>query len=277
MNAQGKIDLWLGPDEGSVFTACLRDISHKPFEPSNFTIASDTRHPSTSSQVAALIHPRDLSPDISSTVSVIQPDDTKSRLAASLGIARRYHAVVVTVPGARYSKLQVRREVAEARVLIGVSSVGSAGSPGPLAIGLWTRYIDPRLLVPLLHPTRREPTTADVALVISPTLAGTLLIGNHRGYVVCVWTRDLVAAELAGLALWTANLPDSHDRIGPWEDPVVQRATELDLGVQLPSDLTLHPVWVGDTDDDHGIATLKALSSTIAALLNIDDDHFQSP
>ncbi len=85
----------------------------------------------------------------------------------------------------------------------------------------------------------------------------------------CVWSADLIAAELAGLAVWTAAQPSGHDRLGPWEDPVVQRATELDLGVQLPSDLTLLPAWVGSSADDAGLATLNALTATLSSLLNI--------
>jgi hypothetical protein len=117
---------------------------------------------------------------------------------------------------------------------------------------------------------------ADGASVVSPSLSGSLLLGEHQGYVVCMWARDLVAAELAGLGLWLANLPKERERIGPWEDPVVQRATELDLGVKLPSELTLRPIWIGDADDERGIATLHSLASTIAILLNIDAGQLSS-
>jgi hypothetical protein len=83
------------------------------------------------------------------------------------------------------------------------------------------------------------------------------------------WSADLIAAELAGLALWTASLPEGLERIGPWEDPVVQRATELDFGVQHPSDLVLHARWAGNARDERGISTLNDLVSTMASLLNI--------
>jgi hypothetical protein len=190
-------------------------------------------------------------------------------MAASLGLTRRYQPIGVASPAARYGSVRFRADIAKAPALVAVSSIRSAGAPGPFAIGIWTRYLDPRLAFPLTHPVRREPDTADVALLVSPTLVGTLLMGDYKGYVVGNWSADLVAAELSGLAVWTASQRDLHERTGPWEDPVVQRATELDLGVRLPSDLIVYPIWAGEANDLDGIAALETLVSTFTALLNV--------
>lgn len=281
MSAHHVIHVWLGHVLERVLSAGADDISQDLSALGAITIASNQKRSCTSSLIAAhhlaALLRRDTttpgSPNISRVVSVIEPDDTRARLAASLRIARRYNTVVITAPAAKYCKLPVRRDVAEAQALIGVGSVESSRSPGLLAIGHWTQYIDPRLSVSLLHPSRREPKVADVALAISPTIAGTLLIGQHLGYVVCIWARDLVAAELAGLGLWSANLPDRHDRFGPWEDPVVQRSTDLDLGALVPSDLSIRAYWVGDKSDERGLSATDTLASTIATLLNIETGH----
>ena len=153
----------------------------------------------------------------------------------------------MTSQGAKYARLDVRRDIVEAPALIGVSAGNfwNNCSPGTLAIGLWTHYIDPRLAVPLLHPVRREPATADVAVTVSPTLVGTVLIGEFLGYVVLAWSEDLIAAELAGLGSLdrvAPRRPRAHRTLGRSGCPACHRTR---LGVQYPSDLVLRSRWVG--------------------------------
>jgi hypothetical protein len=205
-----------------------------------------------------------------------RPDDKGMRVLASLGLSDSYVPTTVQAEGALFRELKFRGDVSNAPALIGVSTIdtsASGRSPGSLAIGIWTQYVHPRLALPLLHPARREPKTADVALGLSRRVVGTLLVAGIKGYVVLAWAVDLIAAELAGLAVWTAGLPHDEERIGPWEDPVVQRATELDLGVQSPSALELRIRWAGESTDQGGLSTLIALASTVSSLLNIPPDQ----
>ncbi|MDQ3045097.1 MAG: hypothetical protein M3R06_08110, partial [Chloroflexota bacterium] len=58
-----------------------------------------------------------------------------------------------------------------------------------------------------------------------------------------VVTKDLIAAELLGLALRRETADPDANSPGVWEDPLVQRATELHLGVALPSMIKLTSGW----------------------------------
>jgi hypothetical protein len=76
---------------------------------------------------------------------------------------------------------------------------------------------------------------AEIALALRPRL--TVLVGALGPRSLVVATTDVVAAELAWLALRDDDGDPGRPAPGPWEDPVVQRATELDLGVRLPAQL----------------------------------------
>jgi hypothetical protein len=57
------------------------------------------------------------------------------------------------------------------------------------------------------------------------------MVGSHRAARLTIVTCDLIAAELVWLAL--ARNQDHR----PWEDPAVQQATSLDLGIAGPHQL----------------------------------------
>jgi hypothetical protein len=59
-----------------------------------------------------------------------------------------------------------------------------------------------------------------------------------RGVVVAD-TSDPIAAELVALAFADLDRPSSAEYTGPWEDQLVQRATELQIGVLLPSAISV--------------------------------------
>lgn len=95
-----------------------------------------------------------------------------------------------------------------------------------------------------------------------------VLVGELLGYVVTVATPDLIAAELVGLALrYPTAEPEPRPR--PWEDPVVQRATELDLGVRLPSQIELSFVTVGAATSSSS-EVVGSLDARIREMLGID-------
>ncbi len=84
---------------------------------------------------------------------------------------------------------------------------------------------------------------ADLAAAVPPALV--LLAGRWGGRELAVATTDLIAAELVWLTL--AEADGGEDRVGPWEDATVQRATELDLGARLPSQLAPEAIHLGGT------------------------------
>lgn len=266
MSTAVAINLWVGVNQEDVRQAATYDISHD-LQNDHYTI---TTPPNDKQSLRFAI--QDLTQNLEdhgSTVTRVTSNGPLARMAASIGGARRYRKVQIAMPGAKFKVLKVHQDIAKARKLIGACPIEGSDVPGQLAIGMWTSYIDPLLGIPLLHPNRREPGVADVALALSPSLVGTLLMNTFKGYVVMAWSSDLIAAELAALAIFAVTRPTDLSRRAPWEDPVVQRATELDLGVQSPSALVLRPAWIGPNDDDTGLAMLDELRSSLSTLLNI--------
>jgi hypothetical protein len=84
--------------------------------------------------------------------------------------------------------------------------------------------------------------TAEIALAASPALV--LLFGAWEGHALLIASDDQIAAEVAGVALRqrTAGTEGSG---GPWEDPLEQHATELELGIALPSQIRPEITWQG--------------------------------
>jgi hypothetical protein len=68
-------------------------------------------------------------------------------------------------------------------------------------------------------------------------LANHLIVRRFPAFTLLATTTDPIVAELFSLSLVDEDLPGDAQVIGPWEDDFVQRATELELGARLPSDI----------------------------------------
>jgi hypothetical protein len=55
--------------------------------------------------------------------------------------------------------------------------------------------------------------------------------------------------------------------VAPWEEPLVQRATELGLGVRIPDDIEFLTSWGGDSRQE---AAFSETANELAALIGID-------
>jgi hypothetical protein len=153
-------------------------------------------------------------------------------------------AVDVDVRSDRLRKAWLRRELTEASILIAINRIPAGESLDPLILGLWAKFAHPRQRLGALAGDDRTGLRAELATAVRPSLC--ILFGESRERPLIVATRDQIAAELTGRAIQFASHPDPYgERGGPWELPLIQRATELDLGVRLPSDLTIEAVWAG--------------------------------
>ncbi len=133
-----------------------------------------------------------------------------------------------------------RHRVRIARALAGtepwiVCDVDAVARTGPFILDVVSRYLHPLDRVRLLADRQRGRRAADLNLAIRPVWS---VIGAHAGsgYLLAA-CHDPVAAELFALALSEQILGPEHAFTGPWEDPVVQRATELELGVVIPQQI----------------------------------------
>lgn len=267
MTGVAPVVLAVGNNAGSVLDTILNDISqylsiHKA-DTASVSIATDTSNSRSAEAV------RDWLVNSGRDARIIVPDTPIRSLQKLLTRSSAFRSVELAARGARFGRVTARRDAIDTLCLIGVSGIGTAEIPGPLAIGLWSKFVDPRFGIPLRNTRLRMPGSADVALVFSPSVV--LLVGEIRGYVVCIASTDLVAAELVGLAVRSAAVTDPELRKRPWEDPVVQRATELDLGIQTPDQLELRAVWASPPDPV-GLTHLTTLLCTIRELLNLSGD-----
>lgn len=124
------------------------------------------------------------------------------------------------------------QELAQANHRIIVTDVVEVARRGPFVLDLAARYIHPRQRMRLLSSSQREAQAAEVASAL-PIELFAIYLAQREGVMLAV-TTDIIAAELMTLAMSELCVGSPRSFSGPWEDPVVQRATELELGVLLP-------------------------------------------
>jgi hypothetical protein len=124
------------------------------------------------------------------------------------------------------------QDVVQANHRIIVTDVVEVARHGPFVIDLPARYIHPRQRMKLLASGQREQMAAEVADAFSVDMMAVYM--SHREGAVLAVTTDPIAAELVALAMSELCTGAPRSFTGPWEDPVVQRATELEMGVLLP-------------------------------------------
>lgn len=124
------------------------------------------------------------------------------------------------------------QDLAQANHRIIVTDVVEIARKGPFVLDLAARYLHPRQRMRLLSSGQREAQAAEVASALSIDLFAVYL-AQREGVMLAV-TTDIIAAELVAIAMSELCVGAPRSFSGPWEDPVVQRATELELGVLLP-------------------------------------------
>lgn len=127
---------------------------------------------------------------------------------------------------------------------------------GPYVLDVSASYVAPRTRLRLHASRGRLGIVAEIDLALR--LRGAvvaLTVGGERRYI---GTADAIAGELVALALSERERAGERSVVGPWEDPIVQRATELRLGVLLPEAIDLL-VAAGDDTAEEAIASHLAL------------------
>lgn len=147
--------------------------------------------------------------------------------------------VPITVPGGRIDSIMLPQELVHASHRISVTDVVEVARHGPFVLDLVARYAHPRHRLRLVVDTGRADLTAEVASAMHCDLH-VIALSLPEGTLLAV-TTDVIAAELTALALAERCLGNHRAFRGPWEDEVVQRATELQIGVLLPSRIRLLP------------------------------------
>lgn len=164
--------------------------------------------------------------------------------------------VEIVAPDLPFRRVRISNELVGAEPWV-VCDVDAVARTGPFVLDVFSRHLHPVDRLLLLADRQRERRAADLNLTIRPAWS---VIGGHAGagYLLAT-TRDPVAAELVALALSEGVVGPDVAFTGPWEDPVVQRATELELGVIVPHQIRL--AVHGDPGD--AWATLERIAGRI--------------
>lgn len=123
------------------------------------------------------------------------------------------------------------------RPYVVVVLVDSERKRGPFVLDLPSHFLHPLDRSRLLMMPERQRLLADVAAPVRPSLC--LVLTPIRHGWLSILSRDVIAAELWALSMAERYLDQRLEMQGPWEDPTVQRATELELGVRVPQEMVL--------------------------------------
>lgn len=128
-----------------------------------------------------------------------------------------------------------------AQRLLAITDLRSVSETRPvIAIGLWALFAHPFVRTGARLAGARDGLTAEIALAVHPDRYVVIDRMPGTGTVVVATTSDPIAAELIVLAI--RQVGRSAPAVGPWEDPLVQAATELDLGVRNPKDVEISTI-----------------------------------
>ena len=173
---------------------------------------------------------------------IVPPPGTRTRLASFLR-APAHDAAWTRIPLTRrdtaLQQVTLPAQLAEGSSRIAVCDLDRVAARGPFILDLLAHYTHPRDRMRLLASGQRSQSVAEINLALAPSPA--LIAMTHGGASLVATTEDPVAAELLALALAELKVGRDVSYTGPWEDGVVQRATELDLGVHYPGEIEL--VW----------------------------------
>lgn len=119
---------------------------------------------------------------------------------------------------------------------IAVVSIDTASRRGPFVLDLPSRFLHPTDRIRLLSRRDRQRLLADVAACAQPSLAS-IATPCGTGMLTLI-TADTIAAELCAITVAERFHDERLETQGPWEDPTIQRATELELGVRIPNHIS---------------------------------------
>jgi hypothetical protein len=166
----------------------------------------------------------------------------------------RTRRIVIPQSAASIRAVRLPEAIATAASLVCAVDLNEVATSGPFVLDVLARCVSPFDRARILASRDRAARVAEVNLakrldmvIMSRT------VDNER---VVVGTSDLIAGELAALTLSEELLAGTPSLQTPWEDAVVQRATELELGARYPGDIFI---------ENRAATSSAALDSIIAA------------
>ncbi|CAN5347628.1 hypothetical protein BH09CHL1_BH09CHL1_09510 [soil metagenome] len=134
-----------------------------------------------------------------------------------------------------------------------------------IAIGLWSHFARGLERVGARVGDDRTGLAAEIALGV--VVRRYFVTATIRSTSLAASTTDPIVAELLGRALLRLNSNSVTDEtVAPWEEPLVQRASELKLGVQSADQVELASLWRGSTANTNKFATLVQDTSDLLSI-----------
>lgn len=141
-----------------------------------------------------------------------------------------------------------------------------------VAIGIWSQFARTLERFGARASDERQGLSAEIALGM--VARRYVLAARVGGSTIVASSPDPVAAELIGRALLRIRSSRVDDTmVAPWEEPIVQRAAELGLGVKTPDDIDLFASWGGDHRQE---PRFNELAIELAELIGIAKPIMQS-
>ncbi len=176
-----------------------------------------------------------------------------TRLARTGG---QWREVTIAPPDRGERAVRLPSRILDAKHLWVVTDVDAVSGRGPYTLDLLSRYVDPVSRIRNLGSRERDIVPVGINLARTPVRY--VAMKDAGSFVLGVVTKDPIAAELLALSLADEDLTRDHRVTGPWEDPMVQRATELDLGVRLPEEMRVEVSGTRSGAIDQAIARILA-------------------
>lgn len=177
----------------------------------------------------------------------------------------RWQAISLAPPDKSERTLLLPARLMATGSVLYVTYINTVARTGPFQLDLLSRYIHPRDRLRLVANPDRAGLAAELNLVVQPTWC---VIGSDIPTGIVAVTSDLIAGELFALCLAEKFFDRRSEFSSPWEDRVVQRATELELGALTPGDIRIEVVGgkqVSPLDD-----VVKEIVTALGERIGID-------
>lgn len=170
-------------------------------------------------------------------VGATPPPSVAGQALAMTRSADYWRTIPLTQPGTILSSVALPATLASAASFVYLVRSRRDRRDDPLALDLLARFVHPRLVLLLRGDADRAGLTAEINVARQPHMV--VMQMQIPPWSLVLTTVDPIAAELFGLAFREHFLAPDAEITGPWEDRLVQRATELDLGVTLPEQMAV--------------------------------------
>jgi hypothetical protein len=183
------------------------------------------------------------------SVRIVAPPRTLAGSLLSARQADRWATVAVSPNAEWLDRASIVSTLATPSPIVFVNAFEARRSPSSPVIGAWVRFAHPSQRLAAAATDQREGLTVEIASAFHPALI--LLVAADHEPPLAIASDDQIAAELVALAIHDLRqqLNDDEEMIGPWERPLIQRATELGLGITWPGALQVQAIWTSRGDE----------------------------